>query len=135
MKLYKIARLAIATVMSMTMASLFLATSAQATTGPGWNNLWVRAACVSRYPAPADFVEKFYVWVPNSPQGDKLFIPSQGGLGTYTEYFHYHNVYKKTWGSTYLNYKVYCRTTNSIRTGQILWGGGLGGTHWVSIAA
>src|SRR5947209_6497974 len=46
---------------------------AQATVGPGWNNLWVRAACLSKTPNPADVVTSFNVWVPNSPQGDKAF--------------------------------------------------------------
>jgi hypothetical protein len=108
--------------------------SANATTGPGWNNLWVRAACVSRTPNPADYVEKFYVWVPNSPQGDKLFVLSSG-LGSYTEYRHYDNVYKNVSGNTYLNYRVHCSVSGSIRSGQIPWGGGTANTYWISIAA
>ncbi len=111
-----------------------VAVPAEATWAPGWNNLWVRAACVSRYPNPADNVTHFYVWVPNSPQGNKLFDPPDSGLGTYTGYYHYDNVYKTVWGDTYLNYRVHCKFTG-WRTGQIRWGGSLGSTHWVSIAA
>ncbi|MEU4742403.1 hypothetical protein AB0G02_18325 [Actinosynnema sp. NPDC023658] len=125
----------VALVAMVVAATLLPTVSAQATTGPGWNNLWVRAACVSRTPNPADYVEKFYVWVPNSPQGDKLFTPSGGGLGTYTEYLHYDNVYKQVSGNTYLNYRVHCRNTGSVRTGQIPWGGSSASTFWISIAA
>ena len=113
---------------------LVTARHAQATVGPGWNNLWVRAACVSRYPNPADQVDKFYVWVPNSPQGDKLFDPPDSGTGQYTAYYHYDNAYKQVWGDTYLNYRVHCKFSG-VRTGQLRWGGGTGSTYWVSIAA
>ena len=131
MKLRKIA-FSMAVVVTSAMLPLVQAGPARATWGPGWNNLWVRAACKSY---PLDNLEKFYVWAPNSPQGDKLFDPADTGLGAYTAYYHYDNVNKQVSGDTFLNYRVHCKVSNTVRTGQLRWGGGAGSTHWVTINA
>src|SRR5690349_22475053 len=113
MKIRKLAASFVISV-SVTALSLIPAGPAQATWAPGWNNLWVRAACVSKNPNPADNLAKFYVWAPNSPQGDKLFDPADTGAGHYTAYYHYDNVNKRVWGDTYLNYRVHCIYSNTV---------------------
>src|SRR3954463_9733701 len=88
----------IAITLAAILTPLVQSAPAQAAWAPGWNNLWVRAACVSRQPNPADNLEYFNVWAPNSPQGDKRFDPPDTGLGAYTQYYHYDNVNKTVYG-------------------------------------